>query len=68
MDGGTGVKTIVYNTKKDSKGGRKKKEKKKERERERERVKKHNSKKKEFSTLNHSTRTGPRILLACVRM
>ena len=65
MDGGTGVKTIVYNTKKDSKGRRKKKE---ERERERERVKKYNSKKEEFSTLSHSTRTGPRILLACVCM
>ena len=37
MDGGIGVKTIVYNTKKDSKGGRKEKDKKKERERERER-------------------------------
>ena len=71
MDGGTGVKTIVYNTKKDSKGERKKKEKKKEREREREkkkRVKKYNSKKEGFSTLSHSTRTGSRILLACVRM
>ena len=34
VDGGTGVKTIVYNTKKDSMGGRKKKDKKKERERE----------------------------------
>ena len=68
MDGGTGVKTIVYNTKKDSKGGRKEKDKKKERERERKRVKKYNSKKEEFSTLSHSTRTSPRILLACVRM
>ena len=37
VDGGTGVKTIVYNTKKDSKEGTpKKKDKKKERERERE--------------------------------
>ena len=36
MDKGTGVKTIVYNTKKDSKG-KKKKEKGKKRERERER-------------------------------
>ena len=34
MDGGIGVKTIVYNTKKDSKGGRKEKDKKKGRERE----------------------------------
>ena len=72
MDGGTGVKTIVYNTKKDSKGRRKKKDKKRERDRERQRerkrVKKYNSKKEEFSTLSHSTRTCPRILLACVRM
>ena len=71
MDGRTGVKTIVYNTKKDSKGkGRKEKDKKKEREREREkkRVKKYNSKNEEFSTLSHSTRIGPRILLACVHM
>ena len=70
MDGGIVVKTIVYNTKKDSKGGRKKKDKKKEREREKERkrVKKYNSKKEEFSTLSHSTRTGRRILLTCVRM
>ena len=36
MDRGTGVKTIVYNTKKNSKGARKEKDKKKERERERE--------------------------------
>ena len=70
MDGGTGVKTIVYNTKKDSKGkGRKEKDKKKEREREKKkRVKKYNSKNEEFSTLSHSTMIGPRILLACVRM
>ena len=70
MDGGTGVKTIVYNTKKDSKakGKRKKIRKRRKRERERERVKKYNSKKEEFSTFSHSTRTGPRILLACVRM
>ena len=46
----------------------KEKDKKKERERERKRVKKYNSKKEEFSTLSHSTRTGLRILLACVRM
>ena len=66
MDGGIGVKIIVYNMKKDSKGRRKKKDKKKERER--KRVKKYNSKKEEFSTLSHSTRTGSRIFLACVRM
>ena len=70
MDGGTGVKTIVYNTKKDSKGGTEEKKIRKRREREREskRVKKYNSKKEEFSTLSYSTRTGSRILLACVHM
>ena len=68
MDGGTGVKTIVYNTKKDSKAKGKRKKIRKRRERERERVKKYNSKNEEFSTFSHSTRTGPRILLACVRM
>ena len=70
MDGGTGIKIIVYNTKKDSKGGTEEKKIRKGREREREskRVKKYNSKKEEFSTLSHSTRTGPRILLACVHM
>ena len=70
MDGGTGVKTIVYNTKKDSKGRTEEKKIRKGRKREREskRVKKYNSKKEEFNTLSHSTRTGPRILLACVRM
>ena len=41
VDGGTGVKTIVYNTKKDSKakGKRKKIRKRREREGEREREK-----------------------------
>ena len=69
VDGGTGVKTIVYNTKKIQRKERRKKiRKRRERERERERVKKYNSKKEEFSTFSHSTRTGPRILLACVRM
>ena len=69
MDGGTGVKTTVYNTKKNSKeGDGKKKDKEKERERESKRVKKYNSKKDEFSTLSYSTRIGPMILLACVRV
>ena len=40
VDGGIGVKTIVYNTKKYSKGRRKKKDKKRERDRERDREKK----------------------------
>ena len=70
MDGGTGVKTIVYNTKKDSKerSKRKKTRKRRERERKSKRLKKYNGKKEEFSTLSHNTRTCPRILLAYVRV
>ena len=71
MDGGTSVKTIVYNTKKDSKGGTEKKrygKRERGRERESKRVKKYNSKKDEFSTLSYSTRIGMMILLACVGM
>ena len=69
MDGGNGVKTIVYNTKKDSKrGGQEEKDLEKERERESKRLKKYNSKKEEFSTFSHSTRACPRILFACVHV
>ena len=72
VDGGNGVKTIVYNTKKDKKkGGQKKKEeKKKEKEREKENkwLKKYNSKKEEFITLSPNTRACPRILLVSVRV
>ena len=70
MDEGNGVKTIVYNTKRDSKkGGQKKKtRKKKGRKRESKRLKKYNSKREEFSTLGHSTRACPMILFACVRV
>ena len=69
MDGGTGVKTIIYNTKKDSKEGtQEKRQEKGKRERESKRLKKYNSKKEEFSTLSHSTRACPRILFACVRV
>ena len=58
MGGEIGVKTVVYNTKRDQKKRREKKnqEKEKERERERKRLKKYNSKKKEFCTLDHTTR------------
>ena len=69
MDGGNGVKTIVYNTKKDSKGGTEEKRLEKgKRERESKMLKKYNSKNEEFSTLSHSTRACPRILFACVRV
>ena len=67
MDGEKGARTIVYNTKKDSKEGTEEKRQEK-RERESKRLKKYNSKKEEFNTLSHSTRTCPRILLACVHV
>ena len=52
MDGENGAKTIVYNTKRDSKeeGGKKNKKS--------ERLKKYNSKKKEFYTIDHTIRLG----------
>ena len=69
MDGGTGVKTIVYNTKKDSKEDtQEKRQEKGKREREIKRLKKYNSKKEEFSTLSRSIRACPRILFAYVRV
>ena len=46
MDGENGAKTIVYNAKRDSKGGREEKQKKSKR------LKKYNSKKKEFYTID----------------
>ena len=52
MGGEIGVKTVVYNTKRDKKEGRKKKEKK----RREKRWKKYNSKRKEFCTLDLTTR------------
>ena len=65
VDGGNGVKTIVYNTKKER---QKRKEEEIEREKESKRLKKYNSKKEEFSTLSHSTRACPRILSVYVRV
>ena len=69
MDGGTSVKSMVYNTKKYSKEGTQEKRLEKgKRERESKRLKKYNSKKEEFSTLSHSTRACPMILFACVHV
>ena len=72
MGGEVGGKIMVYNTRMDQKkrGQRKKTRKEREREREREskRLKKYNSKKEEFSTLDHITRACPRILFACVHV
>ena len=65
VDGENGVKTIVYNTKKERKKGRKKKKRKRKRE---QRLKKYNSKKEEFITLSPSTRACPMILFVSVRM
>ena len=67
VDGGNGVKTIVYNTKKDKKKrGQKRKEEEKEREKESKRLNKYNSKKEEFITLSPNTRACPRIPFASV--
>ena len=69
VDGGNGVKTIVYNTKEDKKkGGRKRKKERKEREKESKRLKKYNSKKEEFITLSSSTRACSRILFVSMRV
>ena len=66
VDGGNGAKTIVYNTKEDSKkGGRKKKYK---REKERKMWKKYNSKKEEFFIIDHTDRSCPRILFVCMHV
>ena len=50
VDGENGAKTIVYNAKKDSKGRGGTEEKQKNSER----LKKYNSKKKEFYTIDHT--------------
>ena len=63
VDGGNGVKTVVYNTKKE-----KRKEEEKKREKESKRLKKYNSKKEEFITLSPNTRACPRILFASVHV
>ena len=69
VDGGNGVKTIVYNTKEDKKkGGRKRKKERKEREKESKRLKKYNSKKEESITLSPNTMACPRILFAFMRV
>ena len=70
MGGEVGGKIMVYNTRRDQKkrGRRKKTRKKKERERESKSLKKYNSKKEEFSTLDHITRACPRILFVLVHV
>ena len=60
MGGEIGVKTVVYNMKRDQKNKKKKRRKKEKGER--ERWKKYNSKRKEFCTLDLTTRALLRIL------
>ena len=67
MDGGNGAKTVVYNTKEDSKKkGEKKKYKRKKKER--KRWKKYNNKKEEFSIIDHTNMSYPRILCVCMHV
>ena len=68
MDGGTGVKTIVYNTKKDSKEGTQEKRLEKGKREREQKFEEIQHKKEEFSTLSHSTRACQRIFFACVRV
>ena len=70
MGGEVGGKIMVYNTRRDQKkmGQREKRLEKRKRERESKRLKKYNSKKEEFSALDHITRVCPRILFACVHV
>ena len=64
MDGEKGARTIVYNTKKDSKeGGRKKRKRRKS-----ERLKKYNSKKKEFHIIDHTISAYPKMLFVFVHV
>ena len=58
MDREKGARTIVYNTKKDSKEGGRKKEKQEKSKR----LKKDNSKKKAFHIIDHTIRACPKML------
>ena len=69
MGGEVGGKIMVYNTRRDQKKRhREKRLEKRKRERESKRLKKYNSKKDEFSTLDHITRACPRILFVLVHV
>ena len=65
MDEENGAKTIVYNTKRDSKYRERKKERKRK---ESKRLKKYNGKTEEFFTIDHTVRACPRMLFACVHV
>ena len=66
VDGGNGAKTVVYNTKEDSKkrGTKKEIQEKKERKS----WKKYNNKKEEFFIIDHTDRSCPRILFVCMHV
>ena len=63
MDGENGAKTIVYNTKRDSKKGDGEKT---QTRKESIRWKKYNSKKEEFFIIDHTVRACPMMLFTCV--
>ena len=56
MGGEIGVKTVVYNTKRDQKKRKKKEKRTEQKEKESKMLKKYNSKKEKFCTLDHTTR------------
>ena len=62
MGGEIGIKTVVYNA---PKGKRKKDRIRNKREK---RLKKYNSKKEEFFTIDHTVRACPRMPFACVHL
>ena len=64
MDGEKNAKTIVYNTKRDSK----KRERKKKKQEKSERLKKYNSKKKEFHIIDHTIRAYSKMLFVFVHV
>ena len=65
MNGGNCAKTVVYNTKKDSK---RRTEKKYKKEKDRKRWKKYNSKKEEFFIIDHTDRACPWMLFVCIHV
>ena len=63
MDGEKGTKTIVYNIRE-----RREKKKRTQKRKESKRLKKYNSKKEEFLTIDHIVRVRPRMLFAYVHV
>ena len=68
VGGEIGVKNVVYNTKRDQKKRKKKEKRTEQKEKESKMLKKYNSKKEKFCTLDHTTRAWPRILFIFVHV